>query len=134
MENMKRCMIYSFILILLLTAGCIGGDRDSSAGDEVFSESMSQQIALDYVMSMEHYTLYNATNLQHLETLTLECPYCWQFTYEFDLVSAKDPDVIDRARVVVTVQEGQVVDVVYSQGSREMSDSYQEGKHVENDG
>ena len=133
---MKRCMIFPLILILLLTTGCIGGDRDSSGSveDEAFSQSMSQQIALDYVRNMEHYTLYNATNLQHLETLALECPYCWQFTYEFDLVSAKDPDVIDRARTVIIVQEGQVVDVVYSQGSREMSDSYQEENDIENDG
>lgn len=130
---MKRCMIYPLILILLLTAGCISDNRDPSGSveDEVFSESMSQQIALDHVRDMDHYKLYNATDLQLVETLALECPYCWQFTYEFDLVSSKDPDVIDRARTVIIVQEGQVVDVVYSQGSREMSDPYQEENDIE---
>jgi hypothetical protein len=76
----------------------------------------SRQIAEDYVTSMPEYTDNDGRNLRLVETLTLRCPYCWQFVYQFDMRSMKDPDVVDQMSVAVTVQEGEVVSVFSSAG------------------
>jgi len=80
------------------------------------SREESLKIADNYVRNMPEYTNYSGKNLMLVESLTLKCPSCYQFGYTFDMVSMKDPDVIDRATVDVTVSEGKVSQVLIGEG------------------
>jgi len=117
----KTHQISPLLLILFCIVTVISGcsERNGTVSDEFneTSEEESQQIAENYVRSLDSYREYNLTEPTLVETVTLRCPYCWQFTYEFNLISEKDPDVTDTATVTVTVIEGEVVDAVYAQGS-----------------
>ena len=76
----------------------------------------SLKIADNYVRNMPEYTNYSGKNLMLVENLTLKCPSCYLFGYTFDMVSMKDPDVIDRTTVDVTVSEGKVSQVLIGEG------------------
>ncbi|AKB17915.1 hypothetical protein [Methanosarcina sp. WWM596] len=119
---MKNHQIFPLLLIIIsivtVISGCIGSNGTGSDKFNETSEEESQQIAETYVRNLDFYRKYNLTEPILVETVTLRCPYCWEFVYNFDLISEKDPDVIDTATVTVTVTEGEVVDVVYAQGSR----------------
>jgi len=80
------------------------------------SLSESLKIADNYVRNMPEYTDYSGKNLMLVESLTLKCPSCYQFGYSFDMVSMKDPDVIDRTTVDVTVLKGKVSQVLIGEG------------------
>ncbi len=113
--------ILLIICIVAAFSGCMengeNGENSPAEFNEI-SEEESRQIAEAYVKNLDSYREYNLTEPVLLETLNLSEPYSWQFVYEFDLVSEKDPEVIDTARVTVTVIEGKVADAIYVQGSR----------------
>jgi len=122
---MKKYLLLPAILMIIcivaVFSGCTENAENAENGPAEFNESSgkeSQHIAEAYVKNLDSYREYNLTEPVLLETLSLSSPYSWQFTYEFDLVSEKDPEVIDTATVTVTVMEGEVVDAVYAQGSR----------------
>jgi len=102
------------ISISLALAGCI-----TPVNQEPTPVSLeeSREIARDYVTAMEEYRNYSGRNLTLVETITLRCPYRWQFVYTFELQSMKDPSVTDLATVRVTVTEGRVAEVVAAYGS-----------------
>ncbi|AKB32242.1 hypothetical protein MSSIH_1552 [Methanosarcina siciliae HI350] len=122
---MKNHRIFPLLLIIICIVTAISGCTESNGtsnetGSDEFnatSEEESRQIAETYVRNLDSYREYNLTEPILVETVTLHCPYCWKFVYEFDLISEKDPDVTDTATVTVTVTEGEVVDAVYAQGS-----------------
>jgi hypothetical protein len=76
----------------------------------------SLKIADNYVRNMPEYTNYSGKNLMLVESRPLNCPSCYLFGYTFDMVSMKDPDVIDRTTVDVTVSEGKVSQVLIGEG------------------
>ena len=76
----------------------------------------SRLCAERYVIAMKEYSAYGGSNLTLSEVVTLRCPSCWQFVYTFDMKSLKDPALIDRAAVGVTVESGKITDVVASYG------------------
>ena len=76
----------------------------------------SLKIADNYVRNTVEYTNYSGKNLMLVESRPLNCPSCYLFAYTFDMVSMKDPDVIDRANVDVTVMEGKVSQALISEG------------------
>ncbi|MFY1111358.1 MAG: hypothetical protein AB3K77_06735 [Methanosarcinaceae archaeon] len=119
---MKKYLLLPAILMIIciVTAfsGCTESGENGPAEFNETSEEESQQIAEAYVKNLDSYIEYHLTEPVLLESMTLRSPYSWQFVYEFDLVSEKDPEVIDTATVTVTVIEGEVVDSVYAQGSR----------------
>jgi hypothetical protein len=107
-----------FFCIFSAVSGCTeSNDRNSGGLNESLKEE-SQQIAGNYVRDLDSYKTYNLTEPVLTESTNLNCSSCWQFVYKFDLVSEKDPDVVDTATVTVTVTEGEVVDTSYAQGSR----------------
>lgn len=120
---MKNRPIFPLLLIIICIVAVISGctERNGTGSDKFneTSEEESQQIAETYVRNLDSYREYNLTEPILVETVTLRCPYCWEFVYRFDLISEKDPVVIDTATVNVTVIEGEVVDSVYAQGSKE---------------
>jgi hypothetical protein len=103
------------ISISLALAGCITPVHQEPAP---VSLEESREIARDYVTAMEEYRNYSGRNLTLVETITLRCPYCWQFVYTFELQSMKDPSVTDLATVRVTAIEGRVAEVVAAYGSK----------------
>jgi hypothetical protein len=112
----SECIITAVILILTIaSAGCI-----TPVPQEPTPVSLeeSREIARTYVTTMEEYIFYNGRNLILIETITLRCPYCWQFVYSFEMESMKDPSGTDLATVRVTVIEGTVREVVAAYGSK----------------
>jgi hypothetical protein len=87
-----------------------------ATGAAAVSMEESRQIADNYVWNLPEYTEYSGKNLELLEIRTLQCPSCYLFAYTFDMVSMKDPDVIDRATVDVTVSNGKVSQVLIGEG------------------
>jgi hypothetical protein len=87
-----------------------------ATGAAAVSMEESREIADNYVRNLPEYTEYSGKNLELGEIRTLQCPSCYLFAYTFDMVSMKDPDVIDRANVDVTVMEGKVSQALISEG------------------
>ncbi|MBP1929803.1 putative small secreted protein [Methanolinea mesophila] len=100
--------------ILLTSISATGTPIPTGPGSVSMEES--QTIADNYVRNMPEYTNYSGKNLMLVENLTLKCPSCYQFSYTFDMVSMKDPDVIDRTTVEVTISEGKVNQVLIGEG------------------
>ena len=119
---MKRHSIFPLILIIVCIfsaiSGCTENNDKNNDGLNETSKEESQQIAENYVRDFDSYKTYNLTEPVLIETRTLNWTSCWEFVYKFDLISEKDPAVIDTATVTVTMTEGEVVDSVYAQGSR----------------
>lgn len=119
---MKTRFIFSLVLIVFCISatisGCIERADKSDEGLNEVSKEESQQIAENYIRNFDSYKTYSLTEPVLIETSTLNCTSRWQFVYKFDLISEKDPNVIDTATVTVTVTEGEIVESVYVQGSR----------------
>ncbi|NYT07284.1 MAG: hypothetical protein GKC05_03385 [Methanomicrobiales archaeon] len=109
-----RILTVGFLVLILIFSGCI---TPVSREPVPISFEESREIAHDYVTSMEEFCDYNGKNLTLVETVTLRCPYCWQFVYTFEMASLKDPVVTDLATIRVTVIEGTVRDVSAAYGS-----------------
>jgi hypothetical protein len=122
---MKKYLLLPVILIIIGIIAAFSGCTETGETGEndpvEFNESSGEeswQIAETYVKNLDSYREYSLTEPVLLEIQTLCSPYSWQFIYEFDLVSEKDPEVIDTATVTVNVVEGEVVESTYAQGSR----------------
>ncbi|MCQ1535791.1 hypothetical protein FTO70_08895 [Methanosarcina sp. KYL-1] len=111
-------IIIVIVCIVTAISGCSESGDNQNGELNATSEEESRQAAEAYVKNLDSYRTYNLSEPVLLETLNLSEPYSWQFVYEFDLVSEKDPDVIDTATVTVTVIEGKVEETTYAQGSR----------------
>jgi hypothetical protein len=80
------------------------------------AEAQAQEIAKDYVMNMDEYKNYTGRNLRITEVIQAQCPGCWQIELEFYRASEKDPSRTDRATVTITLDNWEVVDVLYAAG------------------
>lgn len=111
-------LLMVIVCILSIISGCIEiNDKNNSELNETTKEE-SKQIAEAYIRNLESYKTCNLTEPVLIETRHLNCSSCWQFIYRFDLVSEKDPAVVDTATVTVTIVKGEIVDTVYAQGGR----------------
>lgn len=110
--------LLSVICISVIISGCteIYGKNNSELNE--ITEEDSRQVAEAYVKDLNSYKTSNLTEPLLIETRNLNCSSCWQFVYRFDLVSEKDPSIVDTATVTVTIVEGEVVDTIYAQGGR----------------
>jgi hypothetical protein len=86
------------------------------SGDGHVTMEESRRIAEDYVKGTDEFRQYGGTNLRLTGTETLQCPYCWQFTFGYDMISMKDPDVIDHVVEAVTIADGEMREVTQSAG------------------
>lgn len=122
MLNLKLVIITLTILLVAAgISGCTQNDNGTPTPSAVTKEE-SQQIAVDYVKNMEEYTDYEGRNLKLVNNMTLKCPYCWSFTYKFDMQSVKNASVVDEAKVRVIVQEGKIVEVFSALGMKTSED------------
>lgn len=96
------------------------------------SEKQSSDIAKNHIISMNQYKFSQAKELILENTQTARCPSCWIFTYSYEGQSEKNPSLIDKTRVKVTVQEGTIVNVVTSSGSKpqQKDNSIPENAHI----
>lgn len=119
---MKGYHIFSLLLVVVcifaVISGCIESDDKNNNELKETTKDESRQIAEDYVRDLDSYKTYNLTGPVLIEARALNCSFCWQFIYKFDLVSEKGPAIVNTATVTVKVIEGQVVDTVYAQGIR----------------
>ena len=82
------------------------------------SEEESQKIAEEFLRDSPTFRFDGIVgSVKLVETLTMRCPYCWAFIFEFqtrhaghgDRTGAIQAQVITTHRAVITVQEGEVV-------------------------
>jgi len=106
------------VVKLTVPKGGPGGEGD---GMRAVSQEESQQIAEDFVRNDETFVFDGIEETFALtDTVTLRCPYCWQFTFEFDSSHAGYGDragqvlaqVITHHIAVVTVQQSEVTSAV----------------------
>jgi len=83
------------------------------------AEAQAREIAEEYVTAMDEYRNYSGRDLTVTNVVQARCPGCWQIELEFYLISEKDPARTDRATVTVTLENWEVIDVVYAQGGLE---------------
>jgi hypothetical protein len=93
------------------------------------AEAQAREIALNYVKDMDVYRNYSGRDLQVTHVLQTRGPGCWQVELEFFLTSEKDPARTDRATVRVTLENWEVVGVVYAQGGLEPL-TYEEARAI----
>jgi len=86
------------------------------SGDGHVTMDEGRRIAEDYVKGTDEFSQYGGMNLRLTGTETLQCPYCWRFTFVYDMISRKDPNVIDHVVTAVTVEGGEVREVTHSAG------------------
>lgn len=92
-------------------------------------ELEAREIARSYVLNMDAYQTYEGRDLTVTKVVQARCPGCWQVKLEFFLTSEKDPSRIDRATVMVTLENWEVVDAVYAQGGLEPL-TYEEARAI----
>ncbi len=90
-------------------------------GATVLSQEESQQIAEDFVRNSPTFVFDGIEDtLELTDTITLRCPSCWQFVFEFDSSSAGYGDrtgqvlaqVITPHQAIITVVRGEVTEAV----------------------
>jgi hypothetical protein len=123
---MKKMVV---VLLLILAVGCIGQEKQSvgefplqesdtgSAPPEKESSTQEEslEIAREFVLNSPTYT-YDGLDLQHVDTVTLRCPSCWQFIFEFtcrhagygDRTKQMVAQVMTHHTAEVTVENGKV--------------------------
>jgi len=103
---MKNPIIMVLSLILLL--GCMSQKKE-------YTEEESLEIARKFVLTSPTYT-FDGEGLKHVKTITLRCPYCWEFIFEFTSRHAGYGDrsgqmvaqVITQHTARVSVESGEV--------------------------
>jgi hypothetical protein len=107
-----------------ITSAVLDGQRDMLTQTPVSdyenpAEAQAREIAMNYAMNLDEYRNYSGRDLRVTNVKQARCPGCWQIELEFYLTSEKDPARTDRATVTVTLEDWEVVDVVYAQGGLE---------------
>jgi hypothetical protein len=101
---------------VFVTSACNSSEAGGNGGTGI-TQDESQLIARDFVIKEPTFAFDGMLDTLNLvETITLRCPYCWEFVYEFDCAAAGYGDRTDVivAQVItphsarVTVQEGVV--------------------------
>lgn len=106
---MKKIMV---VLALIVFMGCMGQKKS-------YTEQESLEIARKFVLNDSTYK-FDGGDLKHVDTVTLRCPSCWEFVFEFTSRSAGYGDrsgmmvaqVITQHRAVITVENGKVTRAV----------------------
>ncbi len=93
------------------------------------AEVQAREIVEEYMMNMDEYRNCSGRDLKVTNITQARCPGCWQIELEFYLTSEKDPARTDRATVTVTLENWEVVDVVYAQGGLEPL-TYEEARAI----
>lgn len=83
------------VLVLILSLGCIGQGKtytgeenlnedytEEESQEEDYTAEESLEIAQNFVLDSPTY-MFDGEGLKHVETITLRCPSCWQFVFEF---------------------------------------------------
>ncbi len=109
------------ILCLTLVASAFVASACNSGEAEGVTQESSQEIARQYVLNEPTFKFDGIEEtLKLADTITLKCPYCWEFVFEFD---CRQPGYGDRtglmlAQVItphtarIEVQKGAVASAV----------------------
>jgi len=116
----KRVLVLAVIscLLVLLAESCVeSSPAPTPAPVEEFSQQESQNLAEDFVKNSPTFSFDGmAETLRLAEIVTLKCPYCWQFIFEFDSRHAGYGDregqmlaqVITPHKAIITVDRGEI--------------------------
>ena len=90
---MRRYLLIFMGLMLAASAfaasGCGSGEAEQSNGATGITQEESQEIARQYVINEPTFAFDGMEDTLNLaETITLKCPYCWEFVFEFDCAAA----------------------------------------------
>jgi len=119
-HRMRRWLALVLGLMVLasvfVASACNSSEAGGNGGTGITQEE-SQLIARDFVVKEPTFVFDGMIDtLKLVETITLRCPYCWEFVYEFDCAAAGYGDrtglivaqVITPHTARVVVQEGVV--------------------------
>jgi hypothetical protein len=104
-----------------MLAACSSGEAGSNTGNKGISQEESQEIARKYVINDPTFQFDGMMGtLALMNTTTLNCPYCWEFAYQFDCRQAgygnrtglMVAQVITPHTARIVVQEGKVASAV----------------------
>ncbi|KUG15444.1 hypothetical protein ASZ90_014907 [hydrocarbon metagenome] len=118
-EKIVLAIIPASLLAIVVLSGCISTLPGEDNAPALVSLGESREIAREYVRAMPEYRDYRGRNLTLIEETPFDCTSCYEFAYTFDMQSMKDPLVVDRGTVWVSVREGRVIGVVASYGKNE---------------
>lgn len=118
-ETFVLAIIPALLLVTVALSGCISTPPGEDHAPVPVSLEESREIAREYVRAMPEYRDYQGRNLTLIEEAPFDCPSCYTITYTFEMQSMKDPLVVDRGTVRVSVREGRVIGVVASYGKNE---------------
>jgi len=99
----------------------LGGEVVEETGMQAMSEQLSEQLAGEFVMASATYRASGITGtLELVETRSANCPFCWQFVFDFESRNSGYGDtagqvvlpVITPHRAVITVEAMEVVEAV----------------------
>jgi hypothetical protein len=126
---MRKILTTGIILAIFLAGTMLSGCAEPATPEPEpteppatsVTEEASRQMALDFLKSSPTY-LYDGIEdtIKLAETMTLRCPSCWTFIYEFDSRHAGYGDrtgqivaqVITPHRTAITVQQGNVTQAI----------------------
>ena len=123
---MKNSLFLALSLTILLSitlgiVACGKSDVSQNDGFTVVSQDESQEIAEDYLRNTSTFKYDGIEDSVKLIAIhTMRCPYCWEFTFEFQTRHAGHGDrtgeilaqVITTHTARIVVQEGKVVSAV----------------------
>lgn len=100
------------LLPIIVLMGCVTQKKE-------YTEEESLEIAKKFVLNSPTYK-FDGQDLNHVDTITLRCPYCWEFIFEFTSRHAGYGDrsgqmiaqVITQHTARVTVESGKVTTAV----------------------
>jgi len=118
-ETFVLVIIPAVLLAIVALSGCISTLPGEDQAPAPVSLGESRKIAREYVRAMPEYRDYQGRNLTLIEETPFDCPSCYTIGYTFEMQSMKDPLVVDRGTVRVSVRDGQVIGVVASYGKNE---------------
>ena len=112
-------IIIAFTIISIAALKIFNKQNQQRKADQLnpVSEEESLTIAREYTKNCPTFKFDGMEEtLKHISTLTLRCPYCWQFEFQFESRHSGYGDrtgqiltqVITNHTVTITVQEGEV--------------------------
>ena len=81
-------------------------------------QEIAMQIAENYVKNTKEYMEENGRNLKTVNIIQMRCIGCWHIAFQYDLDLGKPTDIYtnDRVTINLTLNEWNVVDVVFGRG------------------
>lgn len=105
--------------------------KEGNCFEVYLTEEESREIAENFVRNSSTYK-FDGSDLEYLETITLRCPFCWEFIFEFksdypgygDRTGKILAQVVTEHRIEVVVEKGNVVKAIIDEKWDELNNKF----------